>query len=79
MRITVKGFNETNRYTASLPAEGTLTVPEACTVGDVLDGLGIPQNVRTKLVLFCNGRPTTPTSILNEGDHLVLLAPMSGG
>jgi len=79
MRITVKGFNETRRFTASLPAEGTLTVPEACTVRTVLGTLGIPDNVQTDLVMFCNGRPATPDTKLHEGDHLVLFAPMSGG
>jgi len=79
MRITVKGFNETRRFTARLPADGTLTVPEACTVRTVLDTLVIPDNVQADLVMFCNGRPVAPASILHEGDHLVLFAPMSGG
>ena len=79
MRITVKGFNETRRYTARLPPEGTLAVPEACTVRAALDALDIPDSVRATLVTFCNGRPATPASILREGDHLVLFAPMSGG
>ena len=58
MRITVKGFNETHRFTAPLPADGTLTVPEACTVRTVLGTLlgtveqihQLTENVRERLV-----------------------------
>jgi sulfur carrier protein ThiS len=79
MRITVKGFNEIRPFTAGLPPEGTLQVEEGCSVRDVLDGLGIPAELQTKLVLFRNGRPAAPATKLREADQLVLFSPMTGG
>ena len=79
MRITVRAFNETRRLTADLPADGTLVLEEGGSVKTVLDRLGIAEEIQTKLVLFCNGRPAAQDTKLCEGDHLVVLEPMSGG
>jgi molybdopterin converting factor small subunit len=79
MRITVRGFNETRRFTADLPPDGTLTLEEDCPVKTVLEGLGVPVEIQKNLVLFRNGRPATQATKLRDGDHLVLFAPMSGG
>ena len=79
MRITVKAFNETRRFTANLPPDGTLALEEGDNVKRVLDALAIDGDIQVKLVLFCNGRPATRATQLCEGDRLVLMEPMSGG
>ena len=79
MRITVKAFNETRRFTAHLPPDGKLALEKGGNVKRVLDGLGIAEDIQGKLVLFCNGRPATRATQLCEGDRLVLMEPMSGG
>jgi sulfur carrier protein ThiS len=79
MRVTVQAFNEERHLTRALPPGGALEVSPGATVGDVLARLGVPPARQAKLVLFRNGRPAHPDTAMEDGDTLVVLAPMTGG
>ena len=65
------------KYTAHLPGNGEIEVPEGATVKAVFDRLGVPEG--EKKVIFVNGRHRTVQHILNPGDVLVFFPPLEGG
>jgi sulfur carrier protein ThiS len=79
MHVTVQAFNEVRHLTRALPPGGALEVIPGATAGDVLARLGVPPARQATLVLFRNGRPARLDTTLEDGDALVVLAPMTGG
>ena len=79
MWVTINAFNEVRRFTADLPPNGAMELEEGGTVNTALNALNIPHEMQNDLVIFCNGRPARPKTKLNNGDQLVIFAPMTGG
>lgn len=79
MRVTVRAFNELKDLTAALPPGGALELSAGATVAEVLQRLEVPEDRRSHLVLFRNGRPARLNTPLEDGDTLVILPPMTGG
>jgi len=75
MKIRVVGYNESKELAAGLP-DGILELDEGSTVRTALSRLAPAEG---DLVIFLNGRSALPDTRLQEGDTLVLFAPMAGG
>jgi len=76
MKIAVRGFATLRRYTAHLPPDGLMEVPEEATIEDVFNLLGVPA---AKKIVLVNGRSKAPDARLEPGDQLVFFPPMAGG
>lgn len=54
----------------------TFELAEGTTVGDVIDGIGLPDEPR---VIFVNNRHAPEEQVLSEGDRLAIFPPVAGG
>jgi len=77
MIIKVKGYANMRKYTAHLPSDGNLEIPEGTKVCDVLTKLKVP--LESKKLIIVNGRHQSPHQILKPGDLLVFFPPLEGG
>jgi molybdopterin converting factor small subunit len=79
MEITVELFATLTKY-LPLGTKGkstALTVLEGATVGEVVRGLGIPDDV--PFTTLVNGRHSEPDEVLKPGDRLSAFPPLAGG
>lgn len=77
MIIKVKGYANMKKYTAHLPSEGDLEVPEGATVNAVFRKLNVPQEL--KKLIIVNGRHKRGDYVLRTGDMLIFFPPLEGG
>ena len=77
MVIKVKGYANMKTYTAHLPSEGKLEVPEGATVDAVFKKLKVPPE--SKKIIIVNGRHKTGDYVLQIGDKLTFFPPLEGG
>jgi sulfur carrier protein ThiS len=77
MVIKVKGYANMKKYTAHLPSEGNLDVPEGATVDAVFKKLKVPPE--SKMIIIVNGRHKPGDHILQTGDMLTFFPPLEGG
>lgn len=78
MNITIRLFSVLQRYLAGEPrGRAALSLPEGATVQQVLDRLGVPQDI-PKIILV-NGAQTGLDHILRDGDELTVFPPIAGG
>lgn len=57
--------------------EGPMQLPASATIDDLLERLRIPE--RHLLVVGVNGTKAAHTVVLNDGDEVTIVAPMTGG
>jgi len=50
---------------------------ETVTLGDVMRDLGMPQD--TVRIVFLRGMPIVPDQVLDDGDSVTFVSPVSGG
>lgn len=55
----------------------TLDVPDGSTIRDVIQRLGIPEDIAT--ITLVNGHDASSEQILNEGDTVSMFPPLAGG
>ena len=77
MIIKVKGYANMRKYTAHLPSDGDLKIPEGTKVSDVLKQLNVPPEL--KKLIIVNGQHKPINHILKPGDLLVFFPPLEGG
>ena len=77
MIIKVKGYANMRKYTAHLPSDGDLEIPEGSKVFSVLEQLKVPPELKKMIIV--NGRHKAPHYILKPGDLLVFFPPLEGG
>lgn len=77
MKIEVRLYATLRTYGPSGETVSILDVPEKGTVHELLDRLGIPDDVER--IILLNGRPAAEDSTLKEGDRVVLFPPAAGG
>lgn len=77
MIIKVKGYASMRQYTAHLPSDGDLEIPEGAKVCDVLEQLKVPPEL--KKLIMVNGHHEPPQHILEPEDLLVFFPPLEGG
>jgi molybdopterin converting factor small subunit len=75
--VKIKGHADMKKYTAHLPSEGALEIPEGTTVAMILKTLKVPSELQKIVVV--NGRHTAYDYILKPGDTLVFFPPLEGG
>ena len=59
--------------------EGTLEIPEGTTVRKLLHQAGVAGRMLAVLPVMVNGKQVQPAHILQDGDVLVVVIPLSGG
>jgi sulfur carrier protein ThiS len=64
---------------SGLDATGMLEVPDGTRVKDVLKSAKSIARILMVLPVMVNGKQVKATHILNDGDTLVLVFPISGG
>ena len=79
MQITVRAYNELRYLTAGMSGGAHLDLPPGATAADALARLSARPLPSAGLILFRNGRPAALDTRLETGDHLVIMAPMTGG
>lgn len=79
MEITVELFATLTRFLPPGTAgkSATLRVPEEATVGQVLEGLGVPGDM--PFTTLVNGRHSEADQVLRPGDRLTAFPPLAGG
>jgi sulfur carrier protein ThiS len=58
---------------------GRFEVPAGCTVGSLLERLGIPANQQRYLIVYANGGKKTSSYVLRQDDAIQLFLPIGGG
>ncbi len=77
MIIKAKGYANMKKYTAHLPSEGNLEMPEGATVDSVFKKLKVPPE--SKKLIMVNGRHKLGDYVLRTGDRLTFFPPLEGG
>jgi molybdopterin converting factor small subunit len=77
MLIKIEGHADMRKYTAHLPSDGVMEIPEGITVAMVLKMLNVPSELNK--IVIVNGRHSAYDYILEPGDTLVFFPPLEGG
>ncbi|HDR14916.1 MAG TPA: MoaD/ThiS family protein [Desulfobacteraceae bacterium] len=77
MKIEVRLYATLRAYGPSEETSSILDVPENSTIQELLQMLGIPDDVER--IVLINGRPAAGGSELNDADRVVLFPPAAGG
>jgi sulfur carrier protein ThiS len=59
------------------PVEQALELPEGATVAEALAAAGVGQGLA--MLVSVDGQLRPPTEVLSEGNHLIVVPPVSGG
>ena len=77
MKIEVRLFATLRRYAPGGRDPSVFELPEGSRVGHVLEGLSIPKDATT--VILVNGRQSDEGRLLHDGDRIVIFPPVAGG
>ena len=78
INITIRLFTVLQQYlTEGTRGRATLSLSEGTSVGQVLDRLGIPQDIPT--IILVNGAQKNRDHVLCNGDELTVFPPIAGG
>ncbi len=73
-RLTGKSINA-EKY----KNDSQIEVPDSCTVRDLITLLGTPRDRREAIIVYVNNEPVWNSTILKEGDSIILLVSIGGG
>ncbi len=79
MKVELKLFATLARHLPEASDDGSATVdvPEGSTIRQLLNALGIPDQM--PLMILVNGRDAAPAQTLEDGDVITVFPPLVGG
>ncbi|ADI01557.1 thiamineS protein [Syntrophothermus lipocalidus DSM 12680] len=75
MQVTYKVIGELKKKV--VPDSGDINLPAGATVGQLVAGLGLPDDLH--LVAVVDGRRYKQSDVLQDGQEVVLVLPSVGG
>ncbi len=78
--ITVKAYADLSKYIGSSKSKFTTAYDnkgQEVAVGDIVKYYGIPENKIA--IILVNGKAADSSTLLSDGDTLVLFSPVGGG
>lgn len=79
MKIEIKFFASLSRHMKNplISDKKTMEWPEAASVGDLVDALGVPR--KDIKLIFLNGVHAPMDAIVHDGDRIGIFPPIGGG
>jgi thiamine biosynthesis protein ThiS len=75
IRLEYSKFIKIDKYVN----ESVIEVPEKCTVHDLVALLGVQEYLKKSVTVHVNGEPSWNSTILKEGDSVMIYRMVSGG